>query len=96
VTSATAPATAWGRARWTARGRTWKRPASDAAAALRDFESKQSARILGQLHKALVELATERGIAVVVDKASILHGENAVDLTEALHRKVRGLPEPAP
>jgi Skp family chaperone for outer membrane proteins len=68
---------------------------ADAAAALRDFESKQSARILGQLHKALVALATERGVAVVVDKASILYGENAVDLTEALHRKVRGIPEPS-
>lgn len=65
-----------------------------AASALRDFESKQSVRILGQLHKALVDVATERGVAVVVDKASILYGENAVDLTEALHRKVRGLPNP--
>lgn len=65
-----------------------------AANALREFENKQSARILGQLHKALVDVATERGVAVVVDKASILYGENAVDLTEALHRKVRGLPDP--
>jgi Skp family chaperone for outer membrane proteins len=46
------------------------------------------------LHKALVDVATERGVAVVVDKSSILYGENAVDLTEALHRKVRGLPDP--
>lgn len=65
-----------------------------AANALREFENKQSTRILGQLHKALVDVAAERGVAVVVDKASILYGENAVDLTEALHRKVRGLPEP--
>ena len=96
VTSATAPAVALGEGEVVRARADLEKARSDAATALRDFESKQSARILGQLHKALVELATQRGIAVVVDKASILHGENAVDLTEALHRKVRGLPEPAP
>lgn len=96
VTGATAPATAPGAGDVDRARADLEKARSDAATALRDFESKQSARILGQLHKALVELATERGIALVVDKASILHGENAVDLTEALHRKVRGLPEPAP
>lgn len=63
------------------------------AQALRAFEATRSKTILGRLYKALVELAEERGIRLVVDKSAILYGQNTIDLTEALNRRVRGLPE---
>ena len=63
------------------------------AKALRAFEATRSKTILGRLYKALVELAEERGIRLVVDKSAILYGQNTIDLTEALNRRVRGLPE---
>lgn len=65
------------------------------AKALRAFEATRSKTILGRLYKALVELAEERGIRLVVDKSAILYGQNTIDLTEALNRRVRGLPEEA-
>jgi len=64
--------------------------------ALRAFEARQSRQILGRLYKALVQLADEQGISLVVDKSAILYGQDTVDLTEALSRRVRGLPEEAP
>ncbi len=66
---------------------------AEATLALRNFESRQSKQILGRLYKALVQLADERGISLVVDKSAILYGTNTVDLTEALSRRVRGLPD---
>lgn len=63
------------------------------AKALRAFEATRAKTILGRLYKALVELANERGISLVVDKSAILYGQNTIDLTEALNRRVRGLPE---
>lgn len=63
------------------------------AKALRAFEATRSKTILGRLYKALVELADEKGIRLVVDKSAILYGQNTIDLTEALNRRVRGLPE---
>jgi Skp family chaperone for outer membrane proteins len=62
---------------------------------LRAFEAERSKKILGRLYKELVQLAEEKGIRLVVDKSAILYGEDTVDLTEALHRRVRGLPEEA-
>lgn len=62
------------------------------AKSLREFEASRSKTILGRLYKALVELAEERGISIVVDKSAILYGQNTVDLTDALNRRVRGLP----
>jgi Skp family chaperone for outer membrane proteins len=64
-----------------------------AAQTLRDLEAKRSRQILGSLHKALVDLAEEKGIGLVVDKSAILYGQSAIDLTDALSRRVRGLPE---
>jgi Skp family chaperone for outer membrane proteins len=69
---------------------------AEAVQSLRDFEAKQSKQILGRLYKALVQVAEEQGISLVVDKSAILYGQNAIDLTEALSRRVRGLPETAP
>ncbi|MBL8023503.1 MAG: OmpH family outer membrane protein [Elusimicrobia bacterium] len=63
------------------------------AQTLRAFEAERSKKILGRLYKALVQLADEKGIRLVVDKSAILYGEDTIDLTEALHRRVRGLPE---
>lgn len=67
---------------------------AEAVRALKELEEKQSTRILGRLYKALVAVAEERGISLVVDKSAILYGRDAVDLTEVLNRRVRGIPEP--
>ncbi|MBK8574658.1 MAG: OmpH family outer membrane protein [Elusimicrobia bacterium] len=66
---------------------------ASSAQALKAFEASRAKTILGRLYKALVELANERGISIVVDKSAILYGQNTIDLTEALNRRVRGLPE---
>ena len=66
------------------------------AQALRDLEARRSKQILGSLYKALTQLADEKGVGLVVDKSAILYGQEAVDLTEALSRRVRGLPEEEP
>lgn len=66
---------------------------ASSAQSLRTFEASRAKTILGRLYKALVELANERGISLVVDKSAILYGQNTIDLTEALNRRVRGLPE---
>lgn len=63
---------------------------------LKAFEASRAKTILGRLYKALVELANERGISLVVDKSAILYGENTIDLTESLNRRVRGLPDDKP
>jgi Skp family chaperone for outer membrane proteins len=60
--------------------------------ALKKLESDMSKKILGRLYKALVDLAQEKGIRLVVDKSAILYGQDTIDLTEDLHRRVRGLP----
>jgi Skp family chaperone for outer membrane proteins len=66
---------------------------ASSAQSLRAFEASRAKTILGRLYKALVELANERGISLVVDKSAILYGQNTIDLTESLTRRVRGLPE---
>lgn len=66
---------------------------ASSAKSLQSFEASRAKTILGRLYKALVELAKERGIRLVVDKSAILYGENTIDLTESLNRRVRGLPE---
>jgi Skp family chaperone for outer membrane proteins len=69
---------------------------TEAAKALRDFEEKRSLQILGKLYNELVKLAEESGVSLVVDKSSILYGHNAIDLTDRLRRRIRGLPETEP
>lgn len=65
---------------------------ASSAQALKKLETEMSKKVLGRLYKALVDLAQEKGIRLVVDKSAILYGQDAIDLTDALHRRVRGLP----
>ncbi len=65
----------------------------EAVQELRDLEKQRSLKILGKLYKALVQLAEEKGIGLVVDKSSILFGQEAYDMTESLARRIRGLPD---
>lgn len=64
----------------------------EAADALKLLEERRSLQIFGKLYTALVQIADEEGIGLVVDKSSILYGQKAQDLTEKLRRRVRGLP----
>lgn len=66
----------------------------NAAKDLTEFEERRSLQIMGKLYKALIQLADEQGVTVVVDKRSILYGQAAMDLTDRLRRRVRGLPDP--
>jgi Skp family chaperone for outer membrane proteins len=66
---------------------------AEAADALGVFEKKRAEQIFGKLYKSLVQLADEKGVDIVVDKASLLYGQAALDLTDLLSRRVRGLPE---
>ncbi len=57
---------------------------------LATFQGQQSQIILGKIYESLRDLAQEEQITVVVDKASILYGDTAIDLTDKLQAKVRG------
>jgi Skp family chaperone for outer membrane proteins len=65
-----------------------------AAQEMKNLEQKRSMQIFGKLYKALVQLADEKGLSLVVDKSSILYGQTGLDLTDSLRRRIRGLPEP--
>jgi len=54
------------------------------------FQSRQSEIILGKIYESLRDLAQEEQLTVIVDKASILYGDTAIDLTDKLQAKVRG------
>jgi Skp family chaperone for outer membrane proteins len=54
------------------------------------FQTQQSQMILGKIYEALRDLAQEAQVTLVVDKASILYGDAAIDLTDRLQAKVRG------
>ncbi|MBL0350812.1 MAG: OmpH family outer membrane protein [Elusimicrobia bacterium] len=66
---------------------------ASAARELKELEEKKSVQILGALYKTLVQLAQEKGVDLVVDKSAILYGQSAIDLTEPLARRLRGLPD---
>lgn len=55
---------------------------------LLDYESRRSEMLLGRIYVALKELATKEEVSVIVDKRSILFGQNAVDLTGKLLKKL--------
>ena len=57
---------------------------------LATFESRQSQVILGKIYEALVGLAEEEQLTLVVDKSSILYGAASTDLTEKLQERIRG------
>jgi Skp family chaperone for outer membrane proteins len=69
---------------------------ADAARTLSEFEKKRAAQIFGKLYTALMQLADERGVDMVLDKSALLYGQGGLDLTEDLSRRVRGLPDPQP
>jgi len=55
---------------------------------LLDYESRRSEMLLGRIYVALKELAIKEEVSVIVDKRSILFGQNAVDLTGKLLKKL--------
>lgn len=57
---------------------------------LATFESRQSQVILGKIYEALVGLAEDEQLTLVVDKSSILYGSAATDLTDKLQQRIRG------
>jgi Skp family chaperone for outer membrane proteins len=65
----------------------------EAVKALSEFERQRAAQIFGKLYKSLVQIADEKGVDVVLDKSALLYGQGGFDLTEALSRRVRGLPD---
>jgi Skp family chaperone for outer membrane proteins len=65
----------------------------EASAILTEFERRRAAQIFGKLYKSLVQLADEKGVDLVLDKSALLYGQGGLDLTEALSRRVRGLPD---
>jgi len=55
---------------------------------LLDEESRKSEKLLGRIYVALKELAIKEEVSVIIDKRSILFGQNAVDLTGKLLKKL--------
>jgi len=55
---------------------------------LLEYESRKSELLLGRIYVALKELAVKEEVSVIVDKRSILYGQNAVDLTAKLLKKL--------
>jgi Skp family chaperone for outer membrane proteins len=53
-----------------------------------DIEGKRSEILLGQIYKAVREVARENEVSVVVDKNQILFGQDSVDLTLKVVRKL--------
>ncbi|MDD4005006.1 MAG: OmpH family outer membrane protein [Elusimicrobiaceae bacterium] len=57
---------------------------------LLDYEQKRMQLILGNIYLVLRDVAISEGVSVVVDRKSILYGQNAVDLTDKLLDKLSG------
>jgi Skp family chaperone for outer membrane proteins len=55
---------------------------------LLEYESHRSELLLGRIYTALKELAVKEEVSVIVDKRNILYGQNAVDLTDKLLKKL--------
>jgi Skp family chaperone for outer membrane proteins len=55
---------------------------------LLEYESHRSELLLGRIYLALKELAVKEEVSVIVDKRNILYGQNAVDLTDKLIKKL--------
>jgi len=55
---------------------------------LLEYESHKSEILLGRIYVALKELAVKEEVSVIVDKRNILFGQNAVDLTGKLLKKL--------
>ena len=57
---------------------------------LTELESRRSEMLLGRIYDALREVARENSISVVVDKSQIIFGQNTVDLTDKVIKKLGG------
>lgn len=55
---------------------------------LLEYEGRKSEMLLGRIYVALRELAVKEEVSVIVDKRNILYGQNAVDLTAKLLKKL--------
>ncbi|OGR52797.1 MAG: hypothetical protein A2049_06750 [Elusimicrobia bacterium GWA2_62_23] len=55
---------------------------------LLEYESRKSEILLGRIYVALKELAVKEEVSVIVDKRNILFGQNAVDLTGKLLKRL--------
>jgi Skp family chaperone for outer membrane proteins len=55
---------------------------------LLEYESRRTEILLGRIYVALKELAIKEEVSVIVDKRNILYGQNAVDLTEKLLKRL--------
>ena len=55
---------------------------------LLEYESRKGELLLGRIYVALKELAIKEEVSVIVDKRSILFGQNAVDLTGKLLKRL--------
>lgn len=55
---------------------------------LLEYESHKGEILLGRIYVALKELAVKEEVSVIVDKRNILFGQNAVDLTGKLLKKL--------
>ncbi len=55
---------------------------------LLEYESRKTELLLGRIYVALKELAVKEEVSVIIDKRNILYGQNAVDLTPKLLRKL--------
>ncbi|MFA5138524.1 MAG: OmpH family outer membrane protein [Elusimicrobiota bacterium] len=54
-----------------------------------DIESRRAEILLGKIYDAVREVARENGVSVVVDKGQILFGQNSVDLTDRVVKKLK-------
>jgi Skp family chaperone for outer membrane proteins len=54
-----------------------------------DIESRRAEILLGKIYDAVREVARENGVSVVVDKGQILFGQNSVDLTDKVVKKLK-------
>jgi len=59
---------------------------------LLDIENRRSEMLLGKIYDAIREVARESGVSVVVDKSQILFGQDSVDLTDKVVKKLQELP----
>lgn len=55
---------------------------------LLEYESRKTEILLGRIYVALKELAVKEEVSVIVDKRNILFGQNAVDLTGKLLKRL--------
>ena len=58
---------------------------------LLDLEGRRTEILLGQIYKAVQEIAQAEGVSVVVDKSQILFGQRGVDLTDRVLKRLKEL-----